>query len=43
MWVRAVLALLGWLLACLLQSAPAFGVPPVLVEEAGEGGDFQPW
>jgi len=34
--VRAILSILAWLLACLLQSFPAFGVPPVTVEEFGD-------
>jgi len=32
--VRALFALFAWSLSCLLQSAPAFDVPPVLVEES---------
>lgn len=35
--VRALLATLAWLLACQLQSAPAFGLPPLPDDEFTDG------
>uniref|UniRef100_A0A7S2FML9 Uncharacterized protein n=1 Tax=Haptolina brevifila TaxID=156173 RepID=A0A7S2FML9_9EUKA len=33
LWVRAVLASVCWVITCLAQSTPAFGVPPLVVEQ----------
>ena len=41
--VRAFLATVAWLLCCLLQSGPAFAVPPLPEDEFEDVGGLERW
>jgi len=42
-WVRALVSLLSWMIMTVVQSVPAFGVPPVPIEVRDESADRRGW